>query len=364
MHHQSSRTRPVFAGLLCFVSLTFGHSALAEFRFSALGSYSNIDGIGTDQDVYRFSISGFLRPVDDQKGPLVEAAFLNRSSSLTYSYSRSELDIEQVAIISGTITDTVTIDAAASDGAQTDVNAHRLSARYVFPDSGWIVGGGIDLEDGETDSPTGVGFESTATSDIDAWSVDLTVGRYLLAQTSVTLAASYGTTETDTDSTGTAFLDPAIPAGELQIETQIEVDNDIFDVGFLLEHVGDVGSDSFRVNLNAGYSSTETDARVMTAFTGFPVDSPDMVNEFEMDLGTIEGWNAGIGGTWYFSRAFGLSSSYAYTDFGFLETNTYSGGFTWFVAPKFELSGSYAISDFIGFGGTTETWQVGLRGRF
>jgi len=349
-------------GLLCILALQFASSAFADFRFSAQGSYSNADSPGSDQDLYGVSITGFLKPVSDSRGPLAEAAFLSRSSRLTYSYTRDEADTEQTAFV-GIVG---SIDALVPSETRTDGNLHRLSGRYVFPNSGWIVGAGVQLEDRATNLVSvGMGMD-TSSSDTDGWSAGLTFGRYLLAQTSLTLSASFGSNDTDSESSDAFDLLPGLPGGEFLFESRIEQQNDRRDVALILEHVGAVGNGSFRANVNIGYSATDTELRAVSVISDTSIDPPAIFSEAEneMDLGTAEAWRAGIGGTWYFTRTLGLSAAYEYNDLGFLETHNYSGGLRWFATSYIELSARYGVTDFDGFGSDPKMWRVALRGRF
>jgi predicted porin len=75
-------------------------SLLSASSFSVLGqdSFTSIIGaeFGTSDhnDVYKINASYFLSPVDSTIGPLEEAVFLNRSTALRASFSRSKSDIQ------------------------------------------------------------------------------------------------------------------------------------------------------------------------------------------------------------------------------------------------------------------------------
>jgi len=68
-----------------------------------------------------------------------------------------------------------------SSETKTDGNLNRLSGRYVIPNTGWIVGAGLQLEDRAFNLVSiGMGVD-TSSSDTDAWSAGLSSRRYLLA---------------------------------------------------------------------------------------------------------------------------------------------------------------------------------------
>lgn len=78
-----------------------------------------------DTDIGSVSGTWYLNPVDDSKGPLAEAAFLDHASSIKLSYSDGEVDLSS-------------IDGDLSD---EDGQTYGIDTRYVARGPGWELSG-------------------------------------------------------------------------------------------------------------------------------------------------------------------------------------------------------------------------------
>lgn len=138
------------------IGLALSATAQADYRFQADAGISG-------GDVSSISLGGtaYLMPVDDTKGPLGEAAFIDQASSLSVLVSDGETDVD-----------------SASD---VELESYGISGRYVTKQSGgWIVDLGAERD--EVD-----GFE------VDNYSIG--VGKYLWDTT--TLVFTYGNSDAE-----------------------------------------------------------------------------------------------------------------------------------------------------------------------
>lgn len=62
------------------------------YQFELTGSYSDTDWV-LDQETWNVGGTFYFQPVDDSVGPLGEAAFLNKASSIDVAYSNLEIDV-------------------------------------------------------------------------------------------------------------------------------------------------------------------------------------------------------------------------------------------------------------------------------
>ncbi len=162
--------------LLAGVALALSATAQADYQWEvgaawATGDVTTSNNVDADQDVYSFTGSWFIAPVDVSKGPLGEAAFLDRASSISLDYVDGEID---------------------ADAGNLDIENYGVRGRYVWADSGWFVEGGYNSEEqGNFDADIygiGVGMyvapNTTVTvgyndidgdigADADGWGIDL-----------------------------------------------------------------------------------------------------------------------------------------------------------------------------------------------
>lgn len=125
--------------LVAGIGLALSAAAQADYQWEVGSGYSagEIETNFGDADVDVFSAYGdyYLESVDTSKGPLGEAAFLDRASSVSANFSNGEID--------------------ADDGGDADISGYGLDGRYVWKDSGWLVDLGYqqdEIENEETDT--------------------------------------------------------------------------------------------------------------------------------------------------------------------------------------------------------------------
>jgi len=86
----SSTTRSC---LTLALSLLVAPSLFAgQYQIEAGGNYSMVDLGPTDIDILNLNIKAYTGPIDDSKGPLAEAAFLNQASYFEARYESADFD--------------------------------------------------------------------------------------------------------------------------------------------------------------------------------------------------------------------------------------------------------------------------------
>ncbi len=174
------------AGLFLAVALP----AHAEFRWELGAGYQSgeVEAGASDADIDIANIDGswFFSSVNTEKGPLSEAAFLDRASRVDLNFQDGELD---------------------GDAGDADISSYGIGSRWVFDkDSGWLVEASYtysEVEDFETDT------------------FSIGGGKYVLENTLVLLSYSYADPdegdEIDSYSVEVEHLQE-LPAGALKLE--------------------------------------------------------------------------------------------------------------------------------------------------
>ncbi len=137
--------------------LPFSLSAMAgDYQFEANAYYAETETGDLDTDLAAASFSYYFNRVDDSKGPLAEAAFINKASSVTVSYAEADSDL--------------------AAGGTADSDAYGFGVEYVVPESNTIIG--LRYAEGES-------------NDEDADQLGITVGKYLSDKVSFTVDIDY-----------------------------------------------------------------------------------------------------------------------------------------------------------------------------
>jgi len=137
------------------LGLAISSAAQAEYQFE-IGANSGtgdieIGSVKADYDYVGLTGAYYLQSVDTTKGPLSEAAFLDRASSIEFAASTGELD---------------------ADEDDVDVDSYAVGSRLVAKESGWLVDLGYSLDEIENE-------------EIDTFSIG--AGKYVLENTAVVL---------------------------------------------------------------------------------------------------------------------------------------------------------------------------------
>ena len=181
-----ARFAAVSSFILCFsahadeydfeVGVTFGQS---EADTTTVSFPAPIDSTATSSaDADRFDLRGtwFYSGLSDGKGPKTRAAFVDRASRVSLSYS--QLDQSSSVVVSGGGIPPV------ESNASIEFSGYSVDLRHVWKESGWF--GIIGIARAELDGEFSNG-SITSTSNADANAYSLGVGKYLAETTALDL---------------------------------------------------------------------------------------------------------------------------------------------------------------------------------
>ena len=157
-------------------------AAGAEYDWQVAGSYGQDDAAGI-VDSSRWTLGGsyYPKPVDDTRGPYELAPFLTRSSYVTVGLSRASEETVSEGFIAGAPGFIYRIIELYSRYT-AETSEWSVAGRYVWRESGWFAGGGV--ERGGTE-------ESTSERDVQSSGYRVVGGKYLGDTT--TLEVTVGT---------------------------------------------------------------------------------------------------------------------------------------------------------------------------
>jgi hypothetical protein len=158
------------------VSLALSSAAQAEYQFE-IGANAGtgdieIGSVKADQDFFGLTGAYYLQSVDTTKGPLAEAAFLDRASSIKFAATTGEVD---------------------ADEGDADVDSYAAGTRLVHKESGWLVDLGYRMDEIDPDR--------LENEEIDTYSIG--AGKYILENTAVVL--SYANIDSDLEGESDAY---------------------------------------------------------------------------------------------------------------------------------------------------------------
>lgn len=364
------RWRKGLAVVTTLVTLLSTLSAVqAGYRVELDGSYAQTTETLADADNINLSAEVFLHSVEDGLGPLGEAAFLSRASSLLYRYDRTESDsdvftggffspspLDPVLVVpSDPVEDFANIEGSLAENIVSET--HSVQARYVFPVSGWIYTLG-----GQRTAPQSIGF-----GDEEGYGVNIGVGRYLDSTTTLEFTAGFARQDFATQSPLSLGPLADLPLIDFQgILINSTTETDTFSGSLQLRRVGKIGRETFATTLLIGYAETELEASSSSAVF---VDSTGEEQPFDgfiptsVDGPTVESYNALAAATWFVTRSLGIDVGYTYNRALTFDVHGVDAGAGWFVSPNIELRGNYRRS-FPELGPDTGEWRATLRARF
>jgi hypothetical protein len=275
--------------------------ALAEeYRFEVGAGYANTSFEGsqaittqggtvfnsakTDTDDLSVRGSWYFYGLSDDNGPRARAAFVDRASSLSFGYSRSEQTTRTLIT-----SDDLTFPLPPQDFTfDLDVDAYVLDMRYVHRDSGWFGDAGLVL----TDTSFSLAGSVSDSSDATGWR--LGVGKYIFSNTAISAEIS-------------------------QVDADGGADAETYTAAFT--HLGDLG-EKWQYAVDLAYSRSESD--------------------FDLDWDT---WRGAI--SLYPTRdfEFGIAVEDVSGDRSAGDTTGYAGFVSWFVSSNVSLSASYRTDD-------------------
>lgn len=226
-----------------------GPATAAEYSWQISAVYTDTEtGPRADTDNVGVAATRYFSPVDDSLGPSALAAFLSRSSSL--GISGFDDDERQVIVVGPPA-------SAQTLTLHNGFDGFAVTGRYVWRQSGWYAGGGLDSADGEQGSA-----QSPNLTDVRGYRA--TAGKYLGESTSLEL--TFGTAETEVDQAPSFVCSVFVIGCITEIETQAD------DLTLRAFHVGRLGR--MRYSLDGSVTTTEIDIDLRTAPPPAPPPSP------------------------------------------------------------------------------------------
>ena len=276
----------------------------AEYAWQVAGSYGQDDAAGI-VDSFRSTLDGtyYPAPVDDTRGPYDLAPFLTRSSYVTVGTSRAreETDLSGVWGWVSSPSPTFLRFAELYSRSIAETAEWSLAGRYVWRESGWFAGGGV--ERGGTD-------ESPSERDVQSSAYRAVAGRYLGEAT--TLDVTLGTRRERRDPDEViceAFARQCFGLAGADIDSE--------EAGVSVRHAGELWGHDYSVQAGARSSRSEHRAvwpRLVDA-SGRPIT-----------------------GSWVPDRDFAIEDGgLLYTD----ETRVYRLSGSWYPAPALRVRLSY-----------------------
>ena len=254
--------------LLKYVHSAFVVAALGLAGTAVAGEYQiqvgaalvdgSIDTDALDDDIRgrAFSASTFFGVVEDGNGPLAEAPFIDRASSLSISFLDTDTD-------------------------ETDVETEDfgIAIRLVDAESGWTFG---------------LGFDSGTVGSTDTEALSLSVGNYVAETTEIGFTFVFSDEESNAtgkeDSESWAFTLDHLFNGALPVAIAAEL--------------GSVDVDG------------ESEQLAGVAATVYPIQSLGIGAAYELIDGEEEVETTGAFVEWYFTRTYAVSASYLVVDSG------------------------------------------------
>lgn len=271
------------------------------YQFEVGAQYRDTDfDKSNDQSSYAIAGTYFLKPVDDSKGPLFEADFISRSSSVSLLYRDTDRD-----------------NAGLTDG---DSEEYAIRGRYISPDKGWFIG----LEYGETE-------EDVFFGDTDTDFYALSVGAYVAENT--TFSLNFQRQDTD-------FADQNITfQSEFSLSRLTKSKSDVDSMGVSFRHLGTIKDYNFVVSAsyNNGNLNTKTRTTISNTISSTVNNAVSSTIKIESDIDEY-----GFGLAFYPDRNWRIAASYINTDIENFHTEEYSLAANWFVTEQLSVNIAYS----------------------
>lgn len=277
----------------------------AQTITTPVGSIFSSNEIDTD-DVNLLG-SWYFVGLSDDKGPRARAVLVDRASSLSFAYSRTEQTIATILTSDGPSLPLPPVDSQI----ESKGNSFAVDFRYVDRDSGWFGRAGLLSSD--------IRFAGSVSDSFDASGWRLGVGKYLFETT--TLGIDYSQVE----------LDGGVDAKALLVS---------------LEHLGSLG-ERWEYAIDVDY------------------------NRSDVDSGTdLDTWGAAVALYPTRDIEFGLAWEEVSADLAFADRSSLRVFGSWFVKPNVRLFARYQVDDVGAFGnvsiggastvGDTDQYSFGL----
>lgn len=240
----------------------------------------------TDTEDLSLFGSWYFAGLSDDKGPRARTVLVDRASSLSIAYSRTD----QTVVTFLTSDDPSFPFPPIDSRIESDGDSFAVGLRYVDRDSGWFGNAGLLTSD-----TTVSGFVSDS---FDATGWRLGVGKYVLETTTLALDVSHVSADGGSDATGVAVS---------------------------LEHLGDLG-ERWQYAIDIGYNRLDVDGgREQDTWRAALALYPSR----DLELGVAVEDVSGLFGQ---------------------DTTGLEGFASWFVRPNVRLSANYRVDDSEYFG--------------
>jgi|GEM_PF-1735975 len=345
---------------LLFTSLLFTHSTQADtYQYAVSVGHNDADSHGEEEQSNRVGGTYFVFPVDDSKGPLALASFIDRASGISIGYrdSETELILPPFEPMPPSAFSPVLPGGTPPGGElimpeNPEIDSEELSFTgfYVFKESGWIVSAGLGKLEGD-------GKFSTTNLDIDGDSYQLQIGKYIAATT--TISVSYSETER-TENSSTSLCDilaagpfpfpgPCLFDDEITSESETELTR----WGLAFNHLGQLSN--IHYTINAELANISSDATLVLSGLG-----PVTRDSFSRD----DDWQYSAGVAIYPNSALGLGVDYTLFDVAGNQTHIYEAFVSWFLNNSLSVGASFAQSDGENSVPDTDVYNFWLSARF
>ena len=273
------------------IALAVSAAAQADYQWELGAAYGtgefDIGDQNPDNDVLSGYGTYFIDAVDDTKGPLAEAAFLDRASSISIYAINANIDGDDI-----------------NDLGRKD---YGLEIHAVSSDAGWITEFGYSREENDTlrtsvsggNRPIVPANRPLDTIDIDRFTVGF--GKYLTDRT--TLVASY--TYSDVDEAG--------------------------------------DFDTYRLDLEHLFTFSFGDIKAEASYGLVDISVDDTLLEDADDIDIYL-----VGATYYFgsNKNWGVGVNYGEEDFGGDSWKRVAANVSWFITDQWEVALDYSDGEF------------------
>jgi hypothetical protein len=277
--------------LVAGIALSVSVAAQADYQWELGAGYSTGEFDIGDENPDNDAISGygsyFINAVDDTKGPLAEAAFLDRASSISIFAENGNIDG----------------DAIDDLGRKN----YGMATHSVFSDAGWILDAGYTRVENDTlrtslsggQLPAFPGQRPLDTIDIDQFKLGF--GKYLTDRTTLVLSYEYSD----------------------------------------IDEAGDYSA--YRIDLEHLFQFSFGDIKAEASYGLVDVSVDDTLLE---DADDIDIYVAGA--TYYFgsNKNWGVGVNYGQEDFGGDSWKRVEANVSWFITDQWEVALDYSDGEF------------------
>ena len=284
-------------GAVC-AGLSVGSAAGEEFAWQVAGSYGEDDAPGVvDSSRWTLGASYYPGAVDDTRGPYDLAPFLARTSHVTVGVSRATEETVSEGFFAG---DPGFVNRIIELYRRytTETAEWSVAGRYVWRESGWFAGGGVERGGSE---------ESTSVRDVHSSGYRVVGGKYLGDATALEMTVGMSRDLQDPDVVVCEALGRRCYG---LVSTDAHTD----EAGVSIRHVGELWGRAYSVGADARLSRSEH--RVVGPLHLDPEGRPIVdtgrvwaVEEGEL-LYTDESQLYNLSAVWYPTPALGVRASY------------------------------------------------------